>query len=39
MSTTVARDLSAIRRGLDETTHRFEDGLNRGDARGAARQF
>ena len=39
MSTTVARDLSAIRRGIDEKTHRFEDAFNRGDARSAAPQF
>ena len=29
----------AMRRGIDETNHRFEDGFNRGDAAGAARQF
>src|SRR5258705_7658213 len=32
-------DTDAVRRGIDETNHRFEDGFNRGDAAGAARQF
>ena len=34
-----ASDTAALRRGIDETNHRFEDGFNRGDAAGAARQF
>src|SRR5262245_17088214 len=34
-----ASDTEALRRGIDETNHRFEDGYNRGDAAGAARQF
>ena len=39
MSTTVAQDVAAIRRGIDETHRRFEDAFNRGDAAGAARQL
>jgi ketosteroid isomerase-like protein len=39
MSTTVTQNITAIRRGIDETTHRFEDAFNRGDAAGAARQL
>jgi uncharacterized protein (TIGR02246 family) len=39
MSTTATQNLTAIRRGIEETTHRFEDAFNRGDAAGAARQF
>jgi len=39
MSTSSAQDIVAIRRGIDETTHRFEGAFNRGDAAGAARQF
>jgi hypothetical protein len=31
-------DTDTVRRGIDETNHRFEDGFNR-DAAGAARQF
>jgi ketosteroid isomerase-like protein len=34
-----ASGTDAVRRGIDETNHRFEDGFNRGDAAGAARQF
>jgi ketosteroid isomerase-like protein len=34
-----ASDTEALRRGIDETNHRFEDGFNRGDAASAARQF
>src|SRR5216684_1800589 len=33
------QNLTAIRRGIEDTTHRFEDAFNRGDATGAARQF
>jgi len=39
VSTTVAQDVAAIRRGIDETHRRFEDAFNRGDAAGAARQL
>src|SRR5260370_3716790 len=39
MSTTATQNLTAVRRGIEETTHRFEDAFNRGDAAGAARQF
>jgi ketosteroid isomerase-like protein len=39
MSTTVTQNITAIRRGIEETTHRFEDSFNRGDAAGAARQL
>jgi uncharacterized protein (TIGR02246 family) len=39
MPTTVGQDLTAIRGGVDETSRRFEDALNRGDAAGAARLF
>lgn len=39
MSPTVAYDVTAIRRGIDETSRRFENAFNRGDAAGAARQF
>jgi ketosteroid isomerase-like protein len=39
MSLTVAQDVTAIRSGVDETSRRFEDLFNRGDAAGAARQF
>jgi uncharacterized protein (TIGR02246 family) len=38
MSTSVAQDVTAIRRGIDETNRRFENGFNRGDAAGAARE-
>jgi uncharacterized protein (TIGR02246 family) len=38
MSTSVAQDLTAMRRGIDETNRRFEDVFNRGDAAGAAQQ-
>jgi ketosteroid isomerase-like protein len=34
-----ASETDALRRGIDEANHRFEDGFNRGDAAGAARQF
>ena len=34
-----ASDIDAVRRGIDEANHRFEEGFNRGDAAGAARQF
>jgi uncharacterized protein (TIGR02246 family) len=33
------KNLTAIRRGIEETTHRFEDAFDCGDAAGAARQF
>src|SRR5258708_31341432 len=36
---TATQNLTAIRRMIEETTHRFEDAFNRGDAAGAARQF
>ena len=36
---TATQNLTAIRRGIEETTHRFEDAFNRSDAAGAARQF
>src|SRR5258707_1869992 len=36
---TATQYLTAIRRGIEETTHRFEDAFNSGDAAGAARQF
>ncbi len=36
---TVAHDVTAIGGGIDETSRRFEDLFNRGDAAGAARQF
>jgi len=36
---TATQNLTAIRRGIEETTHRFEDAFNSGDAAGAARQF
>src|SRR5258706_8524072 len=36
---TEARDVTALRRGIDETHRRFEDMFNRGDAAGAARQL
>ena len=39
MSPTVAQDATAIRAGVDETSRRFEDLFNRGDAASAARQF
>jgi uncharacterized protein (TIGR02246 family) len=39
MPTTVGQDLTAIRGGVDETSRRFEEAFNRGDAAGAARQF
>jgi ketosteroid isomerase-like protein len=38
MSTSVAQDVTAIRRGIDETNRRFEEAFNRGDPAGAARQ-
>ena len=34
-----ASDTDALRRGIDEANHRFEDGFNRGDPASAARQF
>ena len=39
MSNTVSQDVIAVRRGIDETSRRFEDAFNRGDAAGAARLF
>src|SRR5258705_5587165 len=33
---TATQNLTAIRRGIEETTHRFEDAFNRSDAAGAA---
>jgi uncharacterized protein (TIGR02246 family) len=39
MSTIVTQDVTAIRRGTDETHRRFVDAFNRGDAAGAARQL
>src|SRR6267143_5780820 len=36
---TATQNLTAIRRGIEETTHRFEYAFNRGDAAGAASQF
>ena len=37
MPTTVGQDLTAIRDAVDETSRRFEDAFNRGDAARAAR--
>ena len=37
MSTTFVQDVTAMRRGIDETHRRFEDTFNRGEAAGAAR--
>jgi ketosteroid isomerase-like protein len=34
-----ASGTDAVRRGIDEANHRFEDGFNRGGAAGAARHF
>ena len=39
MPTTIRDDVSAIRRRIGETSRRFEDAFNRGDAAGAARHF
>src|SRR5262249_8253536 len=39
MMSTMPRDVTAIRRAIDETHRRFEDAVNRGDAAGAARQL
>ena len=39
MPTTLGQDLTAIRGGVDETSRRFEEAFNRGDAAGAARLF
>jgi uncharacterized protein (TIGR02246 family) len=39
MSTTILQDVTAIRRAIDESSRRFEDAYNRGDAAGAARLF
>jgi uncharacterized protein (TIGR02246 family) len=39
VSNTVSQDVIAVRRGIDETSRRFEDAFNRGDAAGAARLF
>jgi uncharacterized protein (TIGR02246 family) len=39
MPTTVGQDVTAIRGGVDETSRRFEEAFNRGDAAGAARLF
>src|SRR6266850_1187579 len=36
---TEVQDVTALRRGIDETHRRFEDMFNRGDAAGAARQL
>src|SRR5258708_6521238 len=36
---TEAQDVTALRRGIDETHRRFEHMFNRGDAAGAARQL
>ena len=36
---TEVQDMTALRRGIDETHRRFEDTFNRGDAAGAARQL
>src|SRR5262249_34794360 len=37
MSTAITQDVIAIRRGIDETSRRFEHAFNLGDAAGAAR--
>ena len=39
MPAKVGQDVTAIRGGVDETSRRFEDAFNRGDAAGAARLF
>jgi uncharacterized protein (TIGR02246 family) len=38
MSTSVAQDVTAIRRGIDETNRRFEDAFTRGDAASVAQE-
>jgi ketosteroid isomerase-like protein len=39
MSTEVVRDVTAIRRGIDEAHRRFEDAFNAGDPASAAREL
>jgi pimeloyl-ACP methyl ester carboxylesterase/ketosteroid isomerase-like protein len=38
-ASTATQNLAAIRLGIEETTHHFEDVFNHGDAAGAASQF